>query len=259
MRFARLFGVLIVVAVIASAGEAGERPVLHPGDVPIGGLGHPLGTYLTIEGVREEEGKVGVCTLRVDTINGKKLDKPTSIWIDNLDLPPKMRLAIKGYETMRMVGAPPAAEAAAAEAGKPFVPPQLGWQVQCYFIAIKVLKQVRADPVASLRPVLPEGWRVLRVEEKTYPGDRPKGEGKAIFLVGPRRTTMKQDYHAIIYIMPADYEDGSADPTRGRAQEPPARFFLATPDARIYLFPPGVLSVPGWPTFSEDVFRAILD
>ena len=52
--------------------------------IPRGRLGHPLGTYLTIEGVRAEAGKVGTQTLVVDTINGQKVDEPVGIWIDNV-------------------------------------------------------------------------------------------------------------------------------------------------------------------------------
>jgi hypothetical protein len=51
-------------------------------DIPGGRLGFPLGTYLTIEGVRAEgKLKLGVNTLLVDTVNGKQLDTPVGIWI----------------------------------------------------------------------------------------------------------------------------------------------------------------------------------
>ena len=98
-------------------------------DIPQGRLGHPLGTYLTVEGVRAESGKVGVQTLLVDTINGKKLDEPMGIWIDNVELPHGQRCIIRGYESGKMIGLP--FEVAKAEN----IPlPQAGWQFFRYFI-----------------------------------------------------------------------------------------------------------------------------
>jgi len=98
-------------------------------DIPQGRLGHPLGTYLTIEGVRAETGKVGVQTLLVDTINGKKLDQPVGIWIDNVELPEGQRCIIRGYESGKMIGLP--FEVAKAEN----IPlPQAGWQFFRYFM-----------------------------------------------------------------------------------------------------------------------------
>src|SRR5881628_3830354 len=79
-------------------------------DVPNGRLGHPLGTYLTIEGVRvEEDARSGARTLRVDTVNGKKLDKLMDIVIENVaPLPQGTRCILRGCETATMVGTPPA-------------------------------------------------------------------------------------------------------------------------------------------------------
>ena len=111
--------------------------VLRTGEVPIGSLGFPLGSYLTLEGKRVDGIKTGVRTLSVDTINGKKLDKPIGIEVKNVDLPPpQFRCTVKGYETLRMGGVPPAVEQAAKEAGKPINRPQEGWQVKLYFVAI---------------------------------------------------------------------------------------------------------------------------
>lgn len=250
---------VLILLFLASAERAAQAaaPVLRPGDVPIGWLGHPLGAYLTIEGRRAEGFKTGVRTLLVDTINGTKLDKPIPIWIDNLDLPEGMRCIVKGYETMRMIGDPPAREQAAKEAGKSYLPPQAGWQVHCYFVAIKVMNRLQLDPVAAVRTALPEGWSILRVEENRNPVHRPEGKGKAIYLVAPNRVDKKSDYDAVIYIMPADYEDGGEDPTHGQAQVPPARLLIDAADAKIYVWPPG--TVTGWQTFREDLFKALFD
>ena len=107
--------------------------------VPTGSLGQPLGRYLTIAGLRVEEGKVGVRTLRVDTVNGQKLREPVFIWIENVDLPEGGRCVLKGYENCRMIGLPPAVVEAARESGKRVRLPQAGWQMQMFFVATSVV------------------------------------------------------------------------------------------------------------------------
>lgn len=120
---------VVLVACVLSA---------HADDgIPKGRLAHPLGTYLKIEGVRAESGKVGSQTLLVDTINGNKLDQPIGIWIDNVSsLPKGERCIIKGYETGTMIGTPPAVIQAAREAGRDIALPQAGWQFYRFFIMI---------------------------------------------------------------------------------------------------------------------------
>ena len=165
MRLIQLAGISTFILLFINTARAGQpaTPVLEFGVVPIGWLGYPLGTYLTIEGQREEgDGpKMGRGRLLVDTINGKKLDKPAAIGIDHLKtLPGGVRCVIKGYENMRMIGAPPASEQAAKEAGKPFIPPQAGWQAQCYFVALSV--------------VAPKNLKISKgYEEANVEGDRP--------------------------------------------------------------------------------------
>ena len=97
-------------AKVEAAKEQGRKEVEEVGPwVPRGLLGNKLGTYLTIEGVRDESGfKVGIRTLLVDTVGGKKLDKPVAVWVNNLDLPAKQRCVLKRYETGMMIGTPPA-------------------------------------------------------------------------------------------------------------------------------------------------------
>lgn len=113
-------------------------------DIPAGRLGHPLGTYLTIEGVRvrpEEGKKVGVNTLLVDTVNGKTLETPIGIWVENVDsLPNDAHCILRGYETGRMVGVPPAVIEAAKEEGKDITVPQVGWEFHRYFIVTSVIE-----------------------------------------------------------------------------------------------------------------------
>lgn len=120
---------------------AGEQqdPGPCPETTPIGKLGHPLGHYLKIEGIRAEEGKVGVCTLLVDTVNGQKLKKPVEIWIENVKLLEGRRCVLKGYESCRMIGLPPALEAAARESGEKVNQVQAAWQMRFYFVATSVV------------------------------------------------------------------------------------------------------------------------
>src|SRR6266516_2322935 len=54
---------------------------------PTGKLGSYLGEYLTVEGVRAEEGKVRKWSLIVNSVGGKKLDKPVPILVQNLESP----------------------------------------------------------------------------------------------------------------------------------------------------------------------------
>jgi aldose 1-epimerase len=118
-----------------------KQPTLRWGELPVGMLGFPVGSYLTIEGTRTDGMKTGERTLLVDTVNGVKLAEPFGIWIENIDSLPYGRCVLKGYETLRMIGPPPAYFAAAKEAGREdtTTTPQAGWQVDWYFVATSVV------------------------------------------------------------------------------------------------------------------------
>lgn len=76
--------------------------------IPMGRLGHPIGTYLTIEGTRAEKGKVRANTLAIDKVNGKAIDQPIGVCIDNIDALPKgERCVFVGYESGKWIGTPP--------------------------------------------------------------------------------------------------------------------------------------------------------
>jgi len=112
-------------------------------DIPDGGLGHPLGTYLTIEGVRAPQQYMTdtVNTLLVDTVNGKKLDTPVRICVENVEsLPKDTHCILRGYETGSMIGTPPAVIEAAKEDGKDVSLPQVGWQFHRVFIVLSVVE-----------------------------------------------------------------------------------------------------------------------
>ena len=139
-------GAALCAMVISSA--VGQSPVVPGGTQvksvrprqPGGLLGDALGTYRTIEGVlydgRQE--KVESNTLLVDTVDGKKLEKPIGILIRNVrHVPAKTRCVFKGYETGEMIGYPDAIYAAAAEQGrteKRMSPKSYSWRP--YFVVL---------------------------------------------------------------------------------------------------------------------------
>ena len=137
---------LLIVVTFISAGVAQAQS-----DVPPGKLGFPLGTYLTVEGEAAKAGfKVNpTCTLIVDTVNGKRLNQPAAIVVENLNienpLPQQGRVVIKGYESGSMIGTPPGAIAAAREAGKDIALPQAGWQFYRFFVLTSWVQPKRTE------------------------------------------------------------------------------------------------------------------
>jgi hypothetical protein len=137
---------LMIVVTFISAGVAQAQS-----DVPPGKLGFPLGTYLTVEGEAAKAGfKVNpTCTLIVDTVNGKRLDQPAPIVVENLNidnpLPQHGRVVIKGYESGSMIGTPPGAIKAAREAGKDIARPQAAWQFYRFFVLTSWVHPKRTD------------------------------------------------------------------------------------------------------------------
>ncbi|HEY8504817.1 MAG TPA: sigma-70 family RNA polymerase sigma factor [Gemmataceae bacterium] len=129
----------------AAPGAAKAEPVRPrpPGGI----LGDHLGVYMTIEGVRfEGRGKVETGTLLVDTVNGKKLEKPVALQVRGLDYPamtmgpldlPAGRCVLKGYESGQMIGFPGAVLLAAKERGVKITNrSQAAWQWRPYFVAL---------------------------------------------------------------------------------------------------------------------------
>lgn len=131
-------------------------------EVPAGRLGHPLGSYLTIAGVRGEGFKFTDRTLLVDVVNGRQLEEPIAVRIENVGaLPAGRRCVFRGYENGKMIGTPPAVEQAAKEAGREISVPQARWQLYRYFTVLSVVEpkdfQQRAmlAPVVTPRPLAP--------------------------------------------------------------------------------------------------------
>ncbi len=121
-------------------GVASRPPVLRNGEIPIGSLGHPLGSSLTVEGIVE---RTLVPSLRVDRINGKRLPESVQIPIDGSGLPADRRCVLKGYETAQMIGLAPAAVAAAKDSGTPVPAVQAAWSLQLKFVVLSIVEPER--------------------------------------------------------------------------------------------------------------------
>lgn len=158
-RINPVVGILSVGVSLALASLAfGQSPVapntervapLQPGGI----LGEQLGVYRTIEGSLSEGIKVETGTLLVDTVDGKKLDKPIPLVIRSavivnhnlqpamLSLPPKQRCILKGFESGEMIGVPPAVSIAAKEQGWKDLPMSpVHWQWRPHFVALVVVE-----------------------------------------------------------------------------------------------------------------------
>ena len=125
---------------IAGCASANNPPAQRPG-VPFeprrlcGRLQHPLGKYLTIEGIRAERGKAGVRTLLVDRVNGQDVSPPIGIWIENVGaLPEGVRCVLNGYESRRMISLP---QEVAEKENIPLT--QAKWQFHTYFLVTSVV------------------------------------------------------------------------------------------------------------------------
>ena len=102
--------------------------------VPSGLLGHPVGTYLTIEGVAGQT-KGGIRVL-VEAVNGQSLSSEIYIQVNSIYVTQKTRCKIKGYETGGMVGEPPALKQLAPNRNIRFQQSQ--WQFWRYFVPMSI-------------------------------------------------------------------------------------------------------------------------
>ena len=89
--------------------STGKNPV-PDAHIPMGRLGYPLGSYLTIEGSESPDRFKGVDHLLVvDKVNGKNLAKPIGVelrHVESPELPAHERCIVRGYETGWMEGIP---------------------------------------------------------------------------------------------------------------------------------------------------------
>ena len=132
IRWVGLAAASLAMSTIVSCRDVSRPAESVPDDLRSGRLGHPLGTYLTIGGVREMAGKSGDGTMRVDTVDGQRFDPPVQIWIDNVKLDESVRVELVGYESGRYIGIPDDVSRATGEVS------QAAWQFQRYFIATSI-------------------------------------------------------------------------------------------------------------------------
>ena len=124
-----------------------QKPIMRDrgsGGTPIGTLNYPIGSYLTIEGVKAKQDPMVMANqdlCRVERVNGSKLSQPVTIKIDEArGWSNGIPFVFKGYETFRMFGTPPAEYFAAREAGnKDFIGTQEIWRLEFYFVVTSVV------------------------------------------------------------------------------------------------------------------------
>jgi hypothetical protein len=151
-RIVSLAAVLCAITIPIALGQSpvgprGAKVVAAGPRQPGGILRDELGVYLTIEGVLAKGVKIETGTLLVDTVDGKKLDKPIPVLIRtrgypfSIDLPAKERCVFKGYESGEMIGVPPAIPTAFEEQGRKDVPMSpFPWRWRPYFVALIVVE-----------------------------------------------------------------------------------------------------------------------
>ena len=101
--------VLTISVLLASAAAlAACTQPKPPAPRSIGELGAPLGTYMTVEGVRvPDPSKADELLIQVDTVNGKKRDIPLTIAVRGMDRPVMgAHCVLRGYEWGGMEGVP---------------------------------------------------------------------------------------------------------------------------------------------------------
>ncbi|MFH1741560.1 MAG: acetylxylan esterase [bacterium] len=111
-----------------------------------------------------------------------------------------------------------------------------------------------ADPVESIRAVLPKGWIILRVHKETCPWFLQAGKGTAVHLAREGKEYVKMDLDVAVFIMPADY-GGRIDTDAAPFQFPSPRLAAHISDAKIYIWGGGP---PIWPTMTEDILGALI-
>ena len=118
-------------AIVVGANANGQAPGIVPPNSeasierpPSGMLTDAIGQLITIEGLSPDDAKLkknGSARFQVDTVNGVKLEKPRKVRVGGLEIPRNIRCILKGYETGKMVGTPPAVTQAAEELGQKYI------------------------------------------------------------------------------------------------------------------------------------------
>lgn len=149
---------MLLVLLAASTGCARESKVqeanipealparLTPAGTVIGWLGRPLGSYVTIEGKVKAAPMAPVSDaefgngLMVEKVDDQVLKTPIFIQVDGLHWSVGETMMIKGFEAVRTVGDAPGYADYSKELGIANRWEQAGWQVQCYFVPLRVVK-----------------------------------------------------------------------------------------------------------------------
>ena len=127
MKIVTSLVILIAMAVLVLA----EPPPHKPGEFtqatpPIGLLGYPIGTYLTIEGIGADTNKYHSHCLLVDKIGDYKLLQAFPIYTKNVEPLQGERCVLRGFESGAWSGSPPGVVEAVSS--KP-------WSFDFFFIA----------------------------------------------------------------------------------------------------------------------------
>ena len=124
-----------------NAGNVAHPAVTETGpQSPDGRLG-PLGRFLTIAGVETRAHKAETGTILVDTVDGRQLDKPIPLLIQNLrDIPAGQRIVVQGYESGAMIGKPAEVERFEEQAGTLAGRSQVPFQWRPYFVVVKAVE-----------------------------------------------------------------------------------------------------------------------
>jgi len=95
---------------------------------------------------------------------------------------------------------------------------------------------VADDPVAALRSALPEGWEISKVETGAYPWNRKPGTGTEVYLVEKGKRYLKQQFSAVVWIMPPDYVDNVTVMNPMEAQTNPPDLIAGASNGKVYLW-----------------------
>lgn len=107
------------------------------------------------------------------------------------------------------------------------------------------------DPIAAVRRVLPEGWRVSSVRRgQVSPVYRPRGRGTTIMVLAPGRGPGDvKGADVFIDVMNRPYDGGGAEADPGR-QTLPSRYIGENERWKVYAH-------GGWPGIERDLSRAL--
>ena len=134
-----------MVAMTCRGQTLAERTEPQPDEshhAPVGVLGYPLGSYLTVGGVRTEQGPGPGWSLIVDTVSGHKFAKPVTTYV-NLKLPVG-RCIFNGYEKGAWGGdLPPEVDQYEKYDGPR---PQFGWGFVNTFVITSVVQPADFRP-----------------------------------------------------------------------------------------------------------------